>query len=96
MQSWSAASGRTDCQSCLREPLFSIKRISTEGGDQKIPLLSTKEGRYGRYGTKIPRRTLPVLLKKLLSFEVIDVSCELATEGNVVLGERWEAKSVDS
>lgn len=47
-------------------------------------------------GPKSPRRPLPVLLKKLLSFEVIDVSCELATEGNVVLGERWEAKSVDS
>lgn len=47
-------------------------------------------------GPKSPRRTLLVLLKKLLSCELIDVSRELATEGNVVLGERWEAKSVDS
>lgn len=37
-----------------------------------------------------------VLLKKLLSSELLDVSRELASEGNVVLGERWEAKSVDS
>lgn len=55
-----------------------------------------KRGDMEDMGPKSPRRTLPVLLKKLLSFELIDVSRELATEGNVVLGERWEAKSVDS
>lgn len=39
---------------------------------------------------KSPPRTLPILLKKLLSFELLDVSHELAplAEGNVVLDER--------
>lgn len=70
----------------------SLQRVETK----RSHCSPQKRGDMEDMGPKSPRRTFPVLLKKLLSFELLDVSRELASEGNVVLGERWEAKFVGS